>query len=262
MTTAYDSSRLFLGNLRTGLTNGELVGFLVSKGMAPNFVKIVSRGAAAGSDFAFVGFKDEAAYQDIFTYTKHKCEICAPGRGLSISWNSDKRGKPTEQPLPPQSVPPRPRGLIFLGKAPTTPLVLSKFPAPKSNMATPAPGTMPKSAPDFRAPLIRCLEAHARQQELEATASSQAEEWLDSQYQVYSAAETSLDADVRLDDKRKDLIVALKKSLIVAKDELVVGRKETEGEGVAEPVQSDEIDGNAVAEPVHNEETDGNGQFM
>ena len=96
-------------------------------------------------------------------------------------------------------------------------------------MATPAPGTMPKStpkpAPDFRAPLIKCLEAHARQQEFEATASSQADEWLDSQYQVYSAAETSLDADVRLDDKRKDLIVALKKSLIFAKDELVVGRR-------------------------------------
>ena len=113
MTTAYDSSRLFSGNLWTGLTNGELVGFLVSKDMAPIFMKIVSRGAAAGSDFAVVGFKDEAAYQDIFTYTKHKCEICAPGRGFSISWNSDKRGKPTQQPLPPQSVPPRPRGLIF-----------------------------------------------------------------------------------------------------------------------------------------------------
>ena len=221
MTTAYDSKRLFLGNLRTGLTNGELVGFLVSKGMAPIFVKIVSRGAAAGSDFAFVGFKDEAAYQDIFTYTKHKCEICAPGRGLSISWNSDKRGKPTEQPLPPQSVPPRPRGLIFLGKAPTNPLVLSKLPAPKATGSTPAmgtckvkaAGTMSKSAPDFRAPLIRCLEAHARQQELEAKASSQAEEWLDSQYHVHSVAQTSLEADVRLDDKKRRIDRRFKEKL-------------------------------------------------
>ena len=219
MTTAYDSidaggtgiaasgTSIFMGNLRTGLTNGELVYFLASKGMAPGFVKIVARGAAAGSDFAFIGFKDEAAYQDIFTYTKHKCEICAPGRGLSISWSSDRRGTPTQQPLPPQSVPPRPRGLIFLGKAPTTPLALSKFPAPKSNMATPAPGTMPKSmpkpAPDFRAPLIKCLEAHARQQELEAKASSQAEEWLDSQHRVHSVAQTSLEADVRVDVTRK-----------------------------------------------------------
>ncbi len=96
MATTEGCTHIFLDNFRSRPTPGKLNDLLASRGGLTNFLKVVHRGGDAGSDFAFVGFQDEAAYDEIFVYTMKKFEICADGRGLVVNYNSSSgRQKPT-----------------------------------------------------------------------------------------------------------------------------------------------------------------------